>query len=128
MKTKLKMTILFVAAALLLGAAVTTTRTYNSSGSGPTFEIYPMAVPTSSMSDVVTGDVRVNEITLTNTTGSAITVTVQDKQTSPQAFLSAISVGANSTYVIETPSLRLFPGGVSWQASGAGIVGYVSWR
>ena len=125
MKRLLTITILLIAACLLVGA-VTTSRIYTSP-TGPLTQIYPMAVPTST-ADVVTGDVRVNVITLTNTTGSAITVTVSDKQTSPLDFLTAVSVAANSTYVVEIPDMRLFPGGVSWSASGSGMVGYMSWR
>lgn len=122
-----KLLILFVAVACTLAATVTISRIYTSP-TGPLTCIVPMAVPTSAMTDVVTSDVRLAEITLTNTTAGALTVTVQDKQGSPLAFLSAVSIAANTTYVVETPGLRYMPGGVSWQASGAGIVGYMSWR
>jgi len=91
------------------------------------FQLYPVAVPTSP-ADVTTSDARIVEVTLTNTTAGALTVTITDKQASPLAFLSAVSIAANSTYVIETPGLRYMPGGISWSASGSGIVGYVSWR
>ena len=121
-----KLFLLLIATAVCL-LAVTTTRFYYNPGSDPLFQITPVAVPTS-LGDVTTSDARVVEITLTNTTAGALTVTVQDKQGSPQAFLSSVSIAANSTYVIETPGLRYMPGGISWQASGSGIVGYVSWR
>ena len=126
---KRTLAVLFLALIVLVSvaSAVTLARTYIQNGPTPLTCIYPTAVPTS-LTDVVTSDVRVVEITLTNNTSGAITVTVQDKQGSPQAFLSSISVPANSVYVIETPGLRFMPGGVSWQASDTGIVGYVSWR
>ena len=121
-----KLFFLLIATAVCL-LAVTTTRIYTGGTSGPLFQIYPVAVPTSP-ADVTTSDARIVEVTLTNTTAGALTVTITDKQASPLAFLSAVSVAANSTYVIETPGLRYMPGGITWSASGSGIVGYVSWR
>lgn len=77
-------------------------------------------------SDVVAVDVYVDEITLTNVSSDVVTVTITDKQSTPAAYLSAVSIAAHGVYVVTTKS-RWFPGGINWVASAANaVIGYVS--
>jgi DNA-binding protein len=70
-------------------------------------------------------NIWLSEITLTNISAGTVTVTVQDKQTTPREVLSAVSIAAHTTYVIQFGS-RYCPNGVSWSASsGTAVVGYL---
>jgi hypothetical protein len=90
-------------------------------------QIKPQAVPSSST--VVTKvDAYLKTITVTNTTSGAVTFTLQDGQGSPIAVLSAVSVAANTTYVIVFPALYWCPGGFTVQASSTGLNFYGAWR
>lgn len=88
----------------------------------------PAAVPNSGMTDITTVDTEVALITITNTTAGALTITIQDKQTSPQALATSHSISANSELSYDFNPPRLFIGGVSWQASNTGLVGLVRGR
>ena len=90
------------------------------------FEVLDSAIENASMTDKSTVTVVLDLLTITNTTGGALTITVQDKQSTPVAFLSATSIPANSTTVISFGNYgKKFSGGISWQASGAGLKGYM---
>lgn len=92
------------------------------------WQITPALVPVSA-ADVVAFDVYVDQITLSNVSGAAVTVTIKDKNSSPLSFLEAVSIAANSAYVIACPGGRYFPGGINWVASsGTAIVGYIAGR
>jgi hypothetical protein len=70
-------------------------------------------------------DVWLEEITLTNVTDVAQTVTISDRQSTPRSVLSQVQVDARTTYVIRFAA-RYCPGGVSWVAPDASsIVGYI---
>jgi len=87
-------------------------------------ETTPGLIP-ATLADVYTKNIWLSEITLTNKSAGTVTVTVQDKQTTPREVLAAVSVAANTTYVIRFDA-RYCPGGVSWSASsGTAIVGYL---
>jgi hypothetical protein len=86
------------------------------------FEITPQLVPTVA-ADVVAQDVWLDQLNFTNTTASAITVTVEDKQGTPRAALSAFVVPGNDSVVIAF-NRRWMPGGIRWSASATNLVGY----
>lgn len=71
--------------------------------------------------DLTTIDTWLFQITVANTTGGALTFTVIDKQTSPVTLLAAVSIAANTTYIIRWPEPVFMSGGVNWSASGAGL-------
>jgi hypothetical protein len=88
------------------------------------YENVPVYVP-SSTTDVITGDIWLEEITLANTTSGSLTACVDDKQASPRAIVPCVSIAAHQVYVIDFKA-RWAPGGVSWSASaGSSIVGTV---
>lgn len=88
------------------------------------YDFVPQAVGTGSAEVVFDRDVYVSFIQLTNTTGGALTVTVADRQGTPVHLLSAVSIAANTTFVIKMDP-RWCPGGVTWLASGSGVTGYM---
>lgn len=59
----------------------------------------------------------VDLLTLTNTTAGAITVTAADVRGTPLDLLTAVSVAANSTYLISFPGGLRFEGGLTLAAS-----------
>jgi hypothetical protein len=90
-------------------------------------QIKPMAVPTS-IAAIATQDAYLKTVTVTNTTSGALTFTLADRQASPIAVLAAVSVGANTTYVIVFPSPYWCPSGFTALASGSGLNFYAGWR
>lgn len=90
-------------------------------------QIKPQAVPTSA-GTVTTYDASLKTITVTNTTAGALTFTLADRQASPIAVLSAVSVAANTTYVIVFPNGYWCPNGFTVVASGAGLNYYGAFR
>jgi hypothetical protein len=97
------------------------------SGNGDV-QIKPQAVPTST-TIVAASDAFLKSITVTNATGSAITVTIADRQASPVS-LAAISVAAGTTYILTWLDGRLYwcPGGWTILASGAGATFEATFR
>ena len=89
-------------------------------------DIVPVAVPTSA-EDVSVGDLYLEELQFTNTSGAALTITVTDKQGSPLSILDTMSIDTKALYIMSFHS-RWCPGGLRWVASGSGIVGYVKFR
>ena len=105
------------------GTPIATCSSGSPSGS---VQIKPQAVPTSSTA--VTGyDAYLKTITVTNTTAGALTFTLADRQAAPIAVLQAVSIAANTTYVIVFPSLYWCPGGFTVASSGAGLNFYAAW-
>lgn len=90
-------------------------------------QIKPQAVPTST-TVVGASDAYLKTITVTNTTAGALTFTLADRQASPIAVLSAVSVAANTTYLIVFPVPYWCPGGFTVAASGAGLNFYGAFR
>lgn len=66
---------------------------------------------------VNTTDTWIFQITVANTTGSAVTFTVQDRAGTPKSLLSAVSIAANTTYVLAFPEGVLMDDGFTWSAS-----------
>lgn len=123
-----------LAVTLLICLGLISVWCYSATITAPNFEIAPAnlnvqeTVPgliPATLTTVYTGNIWLSEITLTNTSAGSVTVTVQDGQTTPREVLSAVSIAAHTTYVIQF-SARYCPGGVSWSASSAtAIVGYL---
>lgn len=68
----------------------------------------------------------VMEILVSNNTAGALTFTITDRQTSPQALATAISIPANSGLLFNfEPFGQYMPGGIVWNASGAGMTGSI---
>jgi hypothetical protein len=91
------------------------------------FQIKPQAVPTA-ITAVTLYDAYLQTVTITNTTSGALTFTLADRQGTPVAVLSAISVAANTTYVVVFPSFYWCPNGFTVIASGSGLNYYAAGR
>lgn len=69
-----------------------------------------------------------DEITLTNKSAGSVTVTIQDRQSTPREFMKDVPIPASALYVVSLHG-RKFPGGLSWSASSANaVIGYVQGR
>ena len=77
---------------------------------------------------VTTVDTEVAELSVSNTTAGALTVTVTDGQSSAQGFLTTVNIPANSTTLIVSDSPILFKSGVKWNGSSTGLVGSLRGR
>ena len=73
----------------------------------------------SSATDLTTTDTDLYQITIANTTASACTFTLADKQTSAITHMSAVSIAANTTYVIAFPEGLYLKGGMTWSSGTA---------
>lgn len=94
------------------------------------FETGMVAVPHAALTDLSTATLWVDQIIVANTTAGALTITIQDKQSTPRALFTTVSIAANSTYVVNLVTSDRdgglkFTSGISWRASGAGLVGSV---
>jgi hypothetical protein len=87
----------------------------------------PAAVPTSA-GTVTTYDAYIKSVVIVNTTAGALTFTLADRQSSAKDVLSAVSVAANTTYVVAFPVPYWAPSGFTVVASGAGLNYWVAWR
>ena len=72
-------------------------------------------------------DCWVDQITLSNITGGAITVTITDNQTAVLSLLTAVSLAANSTTLLVFPGGLFFDGGMLINASGTAAI-QAKWR
>lgn len=86
----------------------------------------PGAIPTS-LTTVYAGDAYVCEADFTATGQNIL---VQDRQSTPVAWINNIlgaSMSPNTWYwqASNDGNCRHFPNGVSWQAGGAGVTGYI---
>jgi hypothetical protein len=130
MKNLKALTGLFLAACVLGAPAFAQLNTCNTAtipicqpgtGNGDV-QIKPQAVPTST-TVVSASDAFLKVITVENPTASAISFSLCDRQASPVCVAPAVSIAANTTYIISWPDLRLYwaPGGFTALASGAGL-------
>lgn len=71
--------------------------------------------------DVTTTDTVIYQISITNTTAGALTLTIKDKAGTPSELFEAVSIAANTTYVAAFPFGEHMVGGVNWVASGVGL-------
>jgi hypothetical protein len=81
-------------------------------------------VPTSA-ADLSTADTYLFQVSLTNGTGGALTVTLTDKQTSAKNVMEVTTIGAGTTVAFNWEEGLFCKGGLTWVASGAGIDGAV---
>lgn len=86
-------------------------------------QITPQAVPTST-TVVAAKDAYIKSVTVANTTSGALMVSLCDRQTTPVCALTAVSIGANTTYIVTWPTLYWAPGGFTVIASSTGLVFY----
>lgn len=86
----------------------------------PRFEIPGgLSVVPNSATDVTTTDSYILQITVTNTTGGAVTFTVTDKASSAKTLVPAISIPANTLLIMSWPDGVKMTGGISWTAGSA---------
>ena len=62
------------------------------------------------------------QITVSNTTGGALTFTVSDRQASPQTPIDAVSIPANTILIMTFPEGARFKGGITWSAGSTGLI------
>jgi len=79
-----------------------------------------VAVPTVA-ADLFAQDGQLFQLSLTNGTGGALTITVFDKAATPLAALRVTSVAAGGTVVFSWPEGLTLQGGLNWVASGVGL-------
>ena len=92
------------------------------------WETNPKLIPAVA-EDIFSGSCHIREIHLVNETSGAVTVTINDKQTTPRADIpTTVAVPANSDLVWVFVG-RYCPGGLTWVASAANsVTGYVRGR
>jgi len=73
-------------------------------------------VPNSTTS-VSTTDTWIFQITVTNTSGSDVTLTVQDRAGTPKSLLSTVNIAAHTTYVMAFPEGVFMDDGFTWSSS-----------
>jgi hypothetical protein len=93
---------------------------------GGPYEIYWQAVPTT-LTALDTRDMRLQGYCVVNSTGSALTFTIQTRDSTPLPLPLSGSIAANSSTCLNIPFGLLSKGGVSVQASGAGLYHTVVW-
>lgn len=87
-----------------------------------------MDVPTST-GTLATVNVLADQVTLYNSSAGSLTVSLCDRQVSPKCVIdSRLSLTAGQVAIIVWPKGELFKSGLTWVASGAGIVGGMSAR
>lgn len=68
----------------------------------------------------------INQLYFNNTTAAPLTLTVLDKQGTPMPLVSGASLAANSEVLFNFgDSCQIMPNGITWSASGAGVVGSI---
>lgn len=92
-------------------------------------ETEPGLVPATSTT-VTTATTWITMLTLSNTSDSAVSCTVADRQSTPRAVVGPdLIVSAKSIYIMSFPEGRKALSGVTWAcSSGAAIVGYLVGR
>ena len=66
--------------------------------------------------DVSTTDTEIYQITVTNITGGACTLTVKDKQATARNLIYAASIAAATTYILVWPEGAYMEDGFSWSS------------
>lgn len=78
--------------------------------------------------DVVTTDAYVFHVSLSNTSASVVTCTIQDRQGTPRPYFPTVSIAANQVYD-DNPNGRYFQGGITWSCSAASaVIGEMWWK
>lgn len=89
--------------------------------------IGPKLIPNGSTDELST-DVWMHELHITNPTGGAITVTVQDRQAVPIVMVPGISLAAGGMISMDSAAGRAMLNGITWIASAPGLHGYIIGR
>ena len=71
--------------------------------------------------DLATKDAMLWQLNVVNTTAGALTITMTDKQATPRYILPAVSIAANTAYVVSWPEGLFCDDGINWVASGVGL-------
>jgi hypothetical protein len=74
-----------------------------------------------SATDLTTTDTWIFQLTVTNTTASAVTFTVKDRATSAKTLMS-VSIAANTMYVVVWPEGQKMKGGINWLSGTTGAL------
>lgn len=93
---------------------------------GGPFEIRWAAAPTA-LTDVDVVDSRIIGVAVLNSSGGALTFTLQTKDASPIALPTTGSLAAGASVIFNIPFGILSTAGFSVQASGAGLLYSVTW-
>ncbi len=80
------------------------------------------AIPTG-LTPLVAGTCKLDRLFVVNTTAGIPTITVQDGSGTPLKLLNAVEIAPGAAMVFDLGKV-IMSGGVSWQASGAGLNGY----
>ena len=95
--------------------------------SSSNFKAFPLGfseaiqtVPTNA-ADIATKDAMLWQIHVVNTTAGALTITMTDKQATARYILPAVSIAANTAYVVSWPEGLFCDDGINWVASGSGL-------
>lgn len=78
------------------------------------------AIPTSA-ADLSTTDTFLFQLSVTNGSGGALTITLKDIQGTPIEAMKATSIASGATPIYSWPEGLFFKGGLNWIASGAGL-------
>jgi len=70
----------------------------------------------SSLTDLLTTNAQVYQISVANTTASSCTLLVKDRAATARTLLPTVPIAGNTTYVISWPEGFYAPSGVQWQA------------
>ena len=72
--------------------------------------------------DLATVDCYVYQISVVNTSGGSVTVTLKDKASSPHTLMPPATIVNNSSYIFVWPVGTKFKGGINWVTTGASNV------
>jgi len=72
-----------------------------------------------SLTAVVTTRAQLYQISVANTTASACTFLVKDRQTVARTIVPTVSISGNTVYVVSWPEGFSAPSGIQWQAGTA---------
>ena len=91
-------------------------------------ETIPAYMPTTAASVALGATTHLYQIVLNNDSASAVTVIIQDAQTTPTDIVpNGMSIPAKTMYIQTFPAGRYCPGGVTWSASaGSAVVAQLS--
>ncbi len=76
----------------------------------------------STPTNLTSTDTYIFQLTVSNTTGGALTITISDRATSAKALFTTVSIAANSTQIYSFPEGVKMKGGITWSASNTGLV------
>lgn len=75
-----------------------------------------LVVPNSSLTDVLTTDTEIYQLSVANITGGACTLLVKDRQATALTIIPTTSLAANTITIYHWPEGYFASGGVQWQA------------